>query len=81
MDSNPELAHRADATHTVLMLAPLPATAIALAVLGQVPTYRDLAGVALVIAGVVLHQPAANPPVPASRPAANETKIRHVRVE
>lgn len=41
-----------------LMLAILPATAtgIGLVVLGQVPTVQDLAGIALVIAGVILHQ-------------------------
>jgi inner membrane transporter RhtA len=41
-----------------LMLALLPATAtaIGLIVLGQVPTLRDLAGVALVILGVALHR-------------------------
>src|SRR5215471_18571362 len=41
-----------------LMLALLPATAtvIGLIVLGQVPTARDLAGIALVIVGVALHR-------------------------
>ncbi len=41
-----------------LMLAILPATATAvgLLVLGQVPTLQDLAGIALVILGVALHQ-------------------------
>jgi inner membrane transporter RhtA len=41
-----------------LMLALLPATAavIGLIVLGQVPTVRDLAGIALVIVGVALHR-------------------------
>jgi inner membrane transporter RhtA len=40
------------------MLAILPATAtvIGLLVLGQVPTLQDLLGIALVIAGVALHQ-------------------------
>jgi inner membrane transporter RhtA len=43
-----------------LMLALLPATAtvIGLIVLGQVPTTRDLAGIALVILGVALHRDA-----------------------
>lgn len=43
-----------------LMLALLPATAtlIGLIVLGQVPTPRDLAGIALVILGVALHRDA-----------------------
>jgi inner membrane transporter RhtA len=41
-----------------LMLALLPAaaTVIGLVVLGQVPTPRDLAGIALVIAGVAVHR-------------------------
>jgi inner membrane transporter RhtA len=41
-----------------LMLAILPATAtvIGLLVLGQIPTPQDLLGIALVIAGVALHQ-------------------------
>jgi inner membrane transporter RhtA len=41
-----------------LMLALLPAAAtmIGLVVLGQVPTIRDLAGIALVIVAVALHQ-------------------------
>src|SRR5215467_4652490 len=43
-----------------LMLALLPATAtaIGLVVLGQVPTIRDLTGIALVILGVALHRDA-----------------------
>jgi inner membrane transporter RhtA len=43
-----------------LMLALLPATAtlIGLIVLGQVPTPRDLAGIALVVLGVALHRDA-----------------------
>jgi inner membrane transporter RhtA len=42
-----------------LLLALLPATAMVmgLVVLRQVPTARDLAGVGLVVAGVVLHRP------------------------
>jgi inner membrane transporter RhtA len=45
-----------------LMLALLPATAtvIGLIVLGQVPTARDLAGIALVILGVALHRDSHN---------------------
>jgi inner membrane transporter RhtA len=41
-----------------LMLALLPATAtvIGLVVLSQVPTPRDLAGIALVVAGVAVHR-------------------------
>jgi inner membrane transporter RhtA len=46
-----------------LMLALLPATAtaIGLLVLAQVPTGRDLVGVALVIAGIATHRTAAEP--------------------
>jgi inner membrane transporter RhtA len=48
-----------------LMLALLPATAtvIGLVVLSQVPTARDLAGIALVIAGVAVHRDNAPPEV------------------
>ncbi|HEY3631031.1 MAG TPA: EamA family transporter [Jatrophihabitantaceae bacterium] len=52
-----------------LMLALLPATAtvIGLVVLSQVPTPRDLGGIALVVAGVALHRDA--PPLsPGRRP-------------
>jgi inner membrane transporter RhtA len=51
-----------------LMLALLPATAtvIGLIVLGQVPTPRDLAGIALVIIGVAVHREATGPSAPAS---------------
>ena len=44
-----------------LLLALLPAVAVltGAAVLGQIPTARDLAGVALVIAGVAIHRPGA----------------------
>ncbi len=43
-----------------LMLALLPAaaTVIGLIVLGQIPTMRDIAGIALVITGVAIHQAA-----------------------
>ena len=43
-----------------LMLALLPAcaTVVGAIVLGQIPTLRDLAGIALVIAGVAIHQAA-----------------------
>lgn len=45
-----------------LLLALLPATAtvIAAVVLAQIPSLQDLAGVALVMAGVALHKPAAS---------------------
>jgi inner membrane transporter RhtA len=59
-----------------LMLALLPATAavIGLIVLGQVPTTRDLAGIALVILGVAVHRAAPDrregPVAPPARPPA-----------
>ena len=40
----------------MLSILPATATAIGLIVLHQVPTQQDLVGVALVIAGVALHQ-------------------------
>jgi inner membrane transporter RhtA len=43
----------------VLALLPASAAVIGLIVLGQVPTLRDLAGIAAVIAGVALHREAA----------------------
>jgi inner membrane transporter RhtA len=47
-----------------LMVALLPATAtvIGIAVLGQVPTAIEAAGVALVVAGVALHREPATVP-------------------
>ena len=52
------LARLPRATYS-LMVALLPATAtvIGLVVLAQVPTLRDLLGIALVVAGVALHRP------------------------
>ena len=54
-----------------LMVSLLPATAtvIGVAVLAQVPSWAELAGVALVIAGVAVHRPAPDPTPPAA-PAA-----------
>jgi inner membrane transporter RhtA len=45
----------------LLSLLPVTATLIGLAVLAQVPSAGDVAGIALVIAGLVLHRPAASP--------------------
>ena len=45
----------------MLALLPLFATLIGAVVLGQVPTLRDLAGIALVVAGVALHKSPADP--------------------
>jgi inner membrane transporter RhtA len=55
-----------------LMLALLPAaaTAIGLLVLSQVPTGRDLVGIALVVAGVAAHQTPDPPPAAVSRDRA-----------
>jgi inner membrane transporter RhtA len=55
-----------------LMVSLLPATAtvIGIAVLAQVPSWREAAGVALVIAGVALHRA----PAEASRPAAGAAR-------
>jgi inner membrane transporter RhtA len=56
-----------------LMLAILPATAtaIGLAVLGQFPTAQDLVGIALVMAGVALHQEPPRAPVRVPSTAAS----------
>ncbi len=53
-----------------LMLAILPATAtgVGLVVLGQVPTVQDLAGIALVIAGVAVHHDPPRQTGPAAAP-------------
>jgi inner membrane transporter RhtA len=57
-----------------LMVSLLPATAtvIGIAVLAQVPSWVEVSGVALVIAGVAVHRPAAEPKTPAApaEPAA-----------
>jgi inner membrane transporter RhtA len=49
-----------------LLLALLPATAtiIAAIVLAQIPTVKDLLGIALVMAGIAIHKPAADETVP-----------------
>lgn len=39
----------------MLSLLPAAATAMGFVVLGQVPTLQDLAGIALVIVGVAMH--------------------------
>jgi inner membrane transporter RhtA len=53
----------------LLALLPAAATAIGLLVLRQVPTPADLAGIALVIAGVAVHRPAQAPDAPAGKRA------------
>jgi inner membrane transporter RhtA len=54
---------RLDRSTYALMVSLLPATAtvIGVAVLTQIPTLAEVAGVALVVAGVALHRPAAAP--------------------
>ena len=61
-----------------LMVALLPATAtvIGIAVLGQVPGAKEVAGVALVVAGVALHRDRAATP---RRSAAARRRIRRAR--
>jgi inner membrane transporter RhtA len=58
------------ATYALMVsLLPATATAIGVAVLGQVPTARELAGVALVVAGVALHSAPEPEPAPVAAPA------------
>jgi inner membrane transporter RhtA len=42
----------------LLALLPATATIIAAVVLAQIPTIRDLTGIALVMTGVAIHKPA-----------------------
>jgi inner membrane transporter RhtA len=57
------LAQLARATYALMVsLLPATATVIGIAVLAQVPGVREVAGVALVIAGVALHRPVVKPP-------------------
>ncbi|MBS0533843.1 MAG: EamA family transporter [Proteobacteria bacterium] len=46
----------------LLALLPVTATVIAAAVLAQIPSLRDLAGIALVVAGIGVHRPPAEAP-------------------
>ena len=60
------MARLGRATYALLVsLLPATATVIGVLVLAQVPTWRELAGVALVVAGVALHR---EPGQPALRP-------------
>jgi inner membrane transporter RhtA len=61
------LRRLARATYALMIsLLPATATVIGIIVLSQVPSARDLAGLALVVAGVALHrEPAAAPAAPA----------------
>jgi inner membrane transporter RhtA len=60
------MARLGRATYALLVsLLPATATVIGVIVLAQVPTWRELAGVALVVAGVALHR---EPGQPALRP-------------
>ena len=57
------MARTARSTYALLVtLLPATATVIGLAVLHQMPTFLDLVGVALVVAGVALHRGAQNSP-------------------
>jgi inner membrane transporter RhtA len=59
------LARLPRATYALMVsLLPAVATLIGLVVLTQVPSAVEAAGVALVVAGVALHRPAAAPPAP-----------------
>ena len=52
------LARLPRATYSLLVsLLPATATVIGVVVLAQVPSLREVAGVALVVAGVALHRP------------------------
>lgn len=46
----------------LLALLPVTATVIAAAVLAQIPSVRDLAGIGLVVAGIAIHRPPAGAP-------------------
>jgi len=63
-----------------LMLALLPmfATLMGAVVLRQIPTAGDLAGIALVVAGIAVHRPAGNRPV-SSRPPETGRSLGAVR--
>ena len=71
------LARLPRATYALLVsLLPATATVIGIAVLAQVPSLAEIAGVALVVAGVALHRApraAAAPSTPAAPPPATPT--------
>src|SRR6185312_12924321 len=70
------LARLPRATYALLVsLLPAVATLIGVVVLTQVPGVREVAGVALVIAGVALHRPA-GATEPAGKPAASRARRR-----
>jgi inner membrane transporter RhtA len=63
------MARLARATYSLMVsLLPATATVVGLVVLGQVPTAVDVAGVALVVAGVAIHREA-GAAAPSRRPA------------
>ena len=63
------LARLARATYALLVsLLPATATVVGAIVLAQLPSATELAGLALVIAGVALHRPPAAPPASAPPP-------------
>ena len=71
------MARLARATYALMVsLLPATATAIGVLVLAQVPTWTEIAGVALVIAGVALHQQPPGEPEPCARHAARRGPAR-----
>jgi inner membrane transporter RhtA len=72
------MARLARATYALMVsLLPATATVIGIAVLGQVPSWVEAVGVALVVAGVALHREPAAAPVSAERPAARPAPPAH----
>lgn len=74
------MARLARATYALMVsLLPATATVIGVAVLGQVPSWVEAAGVAAVVAGVALHREPAAAPVSAEPPAAPRAQPAHSR--
>ena len=71
------MARLARATYALMVsLLPATATVIGVVVLAQIPSWTEAAGVALVIAGVALHQQPADEGDPRSQPAARRGRAR-----
>ena len=71
------MARLARATYALMVsLLPATATVIGVVVLAQIPSWTEAAGVALVIAGVALHQQPAGEGDPRSQPAARRGRAR-----
>jgi inner membrane transporter RhtA len=74
------MARLARATYALMVsLLPATATVIGVLVLAQVPSLTEVAGVALVIAGVALHQQPLGEPEPRARPAVRRGPARGSR--